>query len=232
MPRLPRFILPGVAAHIIQRGNNRGACFRETSDYLVYLMHLRELAAKMGCALHAYCLMTNHVHLLLTPPSVEACIGLMRDLGQRYVQYFNRHHGRTGSLWEGRFKSSVTESPDYVLACHQYIELNPVHARMVDEPIKYRWSSHAANIGLRADPSIEPHEDFISLGGREAYRRLFQADLAPALMDNIRRAVVGGYPLCSAAFKETVALEAPRRLERNRGGRPPKGTRPRQRSGS
>ncbi len=220
MPRLRRFVLPGVALHAIQRGNNRTVCFRETSDYLVYLMHLKDLAAKMDCAVHAYCLMTNHVHLLITPASLAACIGLMRNLGQRYAQYFNRHHGRTGTLWEGRFRSCITESPEYVLACHRYIELNPVRAGMVCNPREYRWSSHAMNAGLRPGGFVDPHPDVVAFGGTEAYARLFDDDLEPAMVQRIREAVAGGYPLCSESFKETFATQAPRRLERSRGGRP------------
>jgi putative transposase len=222
MPRLRRLILPNVAAHIIQRGNNRAACFRETSDYVVYLMHLRELAAKLQCAVHAYCLMTNHVHLLVTPPSVAACVALMRDLGPRYVQYFNRHHGRTGTLWEGRYHSSLIESPRYVLATYQYIERNPVRAGMVAAAQAYRWSSHVANIATKPDPFIEPHPDFVALGSGAEYARLFEDDLDAGMLDCIREAIAGGYPLCSGSFKQTVEAEAPRRVERSRGGRPPK----------
>lgn len=222
MPRLRRLILPGVAAHIIQRGNNRTACFRETSDYVVYLMHLRELAAKLGCAVHAYCLMTNHVHLLVTPPSIAACVALMRNLGPRYVQYFNRHHTRTGTLWEGRYHSSLVESPRYVLATYQYIERNPVRAGMVDCPQAYRWSSHAGNIATKPDPLIAPHADLAALGGSAEYARLFESDLDPGMVNCIRQAIAGGYPLCSESFKQTVEAAAPRRVERSRGGRPPK----------
>ena len=130
MPRLARFILPGVAVHIVQRGNNRAACFRRDGDYTLYLLHLRELAAALDCAVHAYCLMTNHVHMLITPPSAQACMALMRNLGQRYVQHFNRVYERTGTLWEGRYRSCVVQSAQYVLACYRYIEHNPVRARM------------------------------------------------------------------------------------------------------
>lgn len=147
MPRQPRLILPEVAVHIIQRGNNRGACFHADSDYLVYLLHLRELSSKFDCSVHAYCLMPNHVHLLLTPGSPDSCTGLMRDLGQRYVQYFNRRHRRSGTLWEGRFRSCVAESARYVLACYRYIELNPVRAGLVSDPRAYPWSSFRANVG-------------------------------------------------------------------------------------
>jgi putative transposase len=198
-----------VAVHIIQRGNNRNACFRGDSDHLVYLAHLRQLSNKYDCAVHAYCLMTNHVHLLLTPSGAEACTGLMRDLGQRYVQYFNRQHERTGTLWEGRFRSCVAESTHYVLACHRYIELNPVRAVMVDHPSGYLWSSHAANTGMRSDPLLTPHPDIEALGldpaqRYAAYRRLFDESLDAVLVQNIRDATNAGYPLASDAFKASV----------------------------
>ena len=209
MPRSLRLILPGVAVHIIQRGNNRAACFRSDSDYLVYLANLRQLSGKYDCAVHAYCLMTNHVHLLLTPPATDACTGLMRDLGQRYVQYFNREHDRSGTLWEGRFRSCMAESSRYVLACHRYIELNPVRAGMVDHPSGYLWSSYAVNIGVRSDPLLKPHPDIEALGldaanRYVAYRNLFVEQVEPVLLQNIRDATNAGYPLASDAFKANV----------------------------
>src|SRR5262245_20300651 len=121
MSRQPRLILPCVAVHIIQRGNNRGACFHEESDYLLYLANLHSLSPRLGCAVHALCLMTNHVHLLVTPSERVGCTTLMKELGQRYTQYFNRRRGRTGTLWEGRYRSCVAESALYVLACYRYI---------------------------------------------------------------------------------------------------------------
>src|SRR5580765_6629925 len=209
MPRSLRLILPGVAVHIIQRGNNRVACFRSDSDYLVYLTHLRQLSEKYDCAVHAYCLMTNHVHLLMTPSASGACTGLMRDLGQRYVQYFNREHERTGTLWEGRFRSCLAESPRYVVACHRYIELNPVRAGMVDHPSSYLWSSYAVNSGMRSDPLIFGHAEYLALATdahlREAaYRGLFDQRLEPGLQKAIRDATNGGYPLASEGFKCNV----------------------------
>ena len=209
MPRSLRLILPGVAVHIIQRGNNRAACFRSDGDYLVYLAHLRQLSDKYDCAVHAYCLMTNHVHLLLTPSADGACAGLMRDLGQRYVQYFNRQHERTGTLWEGRFRSCVAESAHYVLGCYRYIELNPVRAGMVDHPSGYLWSSFAVNGGRRSDPLITPHAEFEALAADAderypAYRRLFDTGLDPVLVLGIRNATNAGYPLASDVFKANV----------------------------
>ena len=223
MPRSLRLILPGVAVHIIQRGNNRVACFRWDSDYLVYLAHLRQLSDKYGCAVHAYRLMTNHVHLLMTPSAAEACTGLMRDLGQRYVQYFNRAHERTGTLWEGRFRSCIAEAARYVLACHRYIEHNPVRAGMVDHPSGYFWSSYAVNSGMRSDPFLRPHPDVEALGvglnnRHAAYRGLFDEHLDPVLLKSIRDATNAGYPLASDAFKANVLEPLGWKMERGKPG--------------
>jgi putative transposase len=224
MPRPSRLILPGVAAHIIQRGNNRVACFKEDSDYLMYLAHLRQLAEKYDCQVHAYCLMTNHVHLLVTPDAESACTLLMRDLGQRYVQYFNRRHGRTGTLWEGRFRSCMTESARYVLGCHRYIELNPVRAGMVQHPSYYLWSSYAVNSGMRSDPLLSPHVEFGALGldtaaCQAAYRALFDQPLDSSLLRAIRDAANGDYPLGSDSFKASLLAATGRRTDRQKAGR-------------
>jgi putative transposase len=209
MARPLRWILPGVAVHIIQRGVNRVPCFRTDADYLVYLSQLRSLSAKHGCEVHAYCLMTNHVHLLLTPHAAQSCTLLMRDLGQRYVPYFNHRHERTGTLWEGRFRSCLVESARYVLACYRYIELNPVRAGMVNDPAGHLWSSYAVNSGARADPFVSAHPEFLALSADDAkrpaaYRRLFNHAIDKALLQAIRDATNGGYPLASEAFKQRV----------------------------
>jgi putative transposase len=229
MPRQRRLILPDVAAHVIQRGNDRHACFREPTDYMVYLVTLRDLAAKHQCTVHAYCLMTNHVHLLLTPHSGEGCTGLMRDLGQRFVQYFNRRHDRTGTLWEGRFRSSVVESARYVLACYRYIELNPVRAGLVRDAADYPWSSHGVNIGQAPKTFLMPHAEFAALGSsalacESAYRRLFDIDIESTVIREIREATNGGYPLAGETFKAHLKSIAPRKVERGRAGRPSKGS--------
>lgn len=221
MPRQPRFVLSGVATHVVQRGNNRAACFLEEGDYRVYLAQLRELAKKLHCSVHAYCLMTNHVHLLLTPDSAAACAALMRDLGQRYVQYFNRRHERSGTLWEGRFRSCITESARYVFACYRYIELNPVRAGMVVHPSQYPWSSYAANCGDRPDALVSPHSVFESLG-RDNYRRLVDEAIDARLLSEIRAATNGGYPLASDGFKSAVLQPLGRKLEPGLPGRPSK----------
>ena len=137
MGRHARLIVPGVALHVYQRGNNHQDCFRDRTDRVVYRAIMRDLFATRPCALHAYCLMTNHIHLLITPENVTACALLMRDLAGCYAGYFNRRHGRSGTLWEGRFGSCVVDSPLYVLGCYRYIELNPVRAGMAGAALDY-----------------------------------------------------------------------------------------------
>lgn len=223
MARHPRLILPGVALHVVQRGNNRNACFSADGDYLTYLSHLRHLLMKYACELHAYCLMTNHVHLLLTPAGPEACAHLMRDLGRRYVRYYNRRHARTGTLWEGRFRSCLSESARYVLACYRYIELNPVRAGMVSDPGDYPWSSHAGNAGMRADPLLHPHTEYSAQADEHrarcaAYRGLFDQAFEPTMLRAIREATSGGYPLVSDAYRAHVLEPRGCRTERRKPG--------------
>ena len=227
MPRHARAVLPEVAVHIIQRGNNRSACFHREADYLVYLDHLRELSRRHGCEIHAYCLMTNHVHLLATPRTANACALLMKNLGQRYVQYVNRSRERTGTLWEGRFRSCIAQSERYVMACYRYIELNPVRAGMVAHAGDYRWSSHLANAGgVRAD-WLMPHPQYLSLGldddsRHAAYRALLESGLGAAQLHEIRAATNSGGALGDAAFRSLAARALGRRLTPGRAGRPPK----------
>jgi len=227
MPRQVRIVLPGISLHVVQRGNDRNACFRRDGDRVLYLHHLRDLAGKHVCAVHAYCLMTNHVHLLLTPSITGSASELMRDLGQRYVQYVNRTYGRTGTLWEGRFRSCVVESARYVLACYRYIELNPVRAGMVGCASEYPWSSHLSNAGLRADRLLTSHPEFVALASDEAkrhkaYREFFEHSPEPTLEDDIRVATSGGYPLGSESFKRDLALSPGQRLVPGRPGRRPR----------
>lgn len=217
MARQPRLIVPDVALHIVQRGVDRQDCFSEETDRVVYLSLLRELCAQTRCAVHAYCLMTNHVHLLLTPASPDGPSIMMRKVGQRYVPYFNRRYGRTGTLWEGRFKSCLVESARYVLGCHRYIESNPVRAAMAPSPGAYRWSSHHGNVGLAEDALLTPHVEYLALGlnapaNRTAYRGLFDVPEDPALTKAIREATNGGYPLVGDVLKRQLAKQARRTL--------------------
>jgi putative transposase len=181
MARLPRLDLPGVPQHIVQRGNNRLPCFLDDGDRLRYLTLLRDALAATGVRLHAYVLMDNPVHLLATPPAFGAIGGMMQRLGRQYVSQFNARHGRSGTLWEGRYKACLVDSERYVLACYRYIELNPVRARMVDVPARYRWSSCAANLGLRPHSGLEPHPAWRSLGPTPAER----TDRYRALLDEL-----------------------------------------------
>lgn len=227
MPRRARVLVPGVPVHVIQRGNNRSACFYADEDYRFYLQHLAEQAAKQGCAIHAYCLMTNHVHLLLTPARSESLGGLMKALGQRYVQYVNRTYHRSGTLWEGRFRSCLMQDEAYVLACYRYIELNSVRAGMVAHPAEYRWSSYRANARGETDALLSPQAVYLAQGLDEAsrwaaYRELFRFELEPGLVDEIRRATNGNFALGNARFVAEIEQALGRRVVRGKAGRPSK----------
>jgi REP-associated tyrosine transposase len=209
MPRRSRLQAAGVPVHIIQRGNNRQACFFADEDYLFFLDCLARLAKRFRCALHAYVLMTNHFHLLL---SSEFAVGpslLMKFLGQRYVQYVNRAYKRSGSLWEGRFRSSLVQTERYVLGCYRYIEMNPVRANMVKHPVEYRWSSYAANGEGKPLSWITPHGEYLALGlddgaRRAAYRALFDTELDRELLREIRVSTHGGYAIGNNRFREDI----------------------------
>ena len=219
MARHARFVVPDVALHIIQRGVDRRECFIGDSDRLVYLSNLRQLLAHKHCALHAYCLMTNHVHLLLTPPDAQSCSALMRDLGQRYVAYFNRRYDRTGTLWEGRFRSCLVDSAPYVLACYRYIERNPVRAGIVTTPAAYAWSSYGSNVGIAHDPSLVPHAEYLALGARDAYRRFCNETDDARFVEAIRDATNAGYTtLIGEELKARLAATVSRPLERAKPG--------------
>ena len=164
MARQPRFVLPGHPQHVIQRGNNRSVIFGAEEDYGFYLDRLREGCNKHGCDVHAYVLMTNHTHLLLTPHSENGIGKLMQYIGRYYVQYFNYQYRRTGTLWEGRYKATLLDSEQYLLTCYRYIELNPVRAAMVDHPREYPWSSYRFNALGEPDGVIIPHELYQQLG--------------------------------------------------------------------
>ena len=224
MPRRPRLNIAGIPWHIIQRGNNRSACFYAENDYRRYLDTLEEQAEKYDCAVHAYVLMTNHVHLLLTPARENSAALLMKHLGQRYVQYINRTYRRSGTLWEGRFRSCLTQSEEYLISCYRYIEMNPVRANMVSRPGDYRWSSYAANAEGKHDSIIKPHYEYMRLGSAEverfvAYQNLFRAHMEPERIAEIRAATNGNYALGNDRFKKEVEQMLNRRAIPGKSGR-------------
>jgi putative transposase len=204
MARLPRTKAAGYPHHVIQRGNNRQQVFVDAHDYERYLSLLHETAAAHSVAVHAYVLMTNHVHLLVTPDTEAGLSRFMQALGRRYVRAFNDRHRRTGTLWEGRFRSTVVASDRYFLACMRYIELNPVRAGLATEPAEYRWSSHPHHIGHSVDPRITDHALFWALGNtpferQSAYQQLFESTLSEQELANIRRYTNRGWALTSGS---------------------------------
>lgn len=227
MPRRARLAIAGIPWHIIQRGNNRSACFYAEEDYLRYLDTLGELSKKYTCAVHAYVLMTNHVHLLLTPKKADSAALLMKNLGQRYVQYVNCVYRRSGTLWEGRFRSCLTQSEEYVLSCYRYIELNPVRAAMVQYPREYRWSSYRGNAEGVTNDLLTPQAEYLRLGHEDevrqaAYRELFKSHIDSRRCDEIRTATNSNYALGSERFKAEIEQALDRRVTPGKNGRPAK----------
>jgi putative transposase len=228
MPRRSRLRLAGIPFHVIQRGNNHSACFYAAQDYRCYLDDLREQTQRHRVALHAYVLMTNHVHLLMTPSEADGISQVMKFLGQRYVQYVNRTHRRCGTLWEGRFRSCLVDSEEYLLICHRYIEANPVRAGMVDHPGDYPWSSYRSNAHGEPADLLSLHPAIAALGRtpaerHAAYRELFRDELGPKLIDQIRTMTNGGFALGSERFQKQIAETLNRPVVRQKRGPKPKG---------
>jgi putative transposase len=227
LPRMPRIVLAGQAHHVIQRGNNRQAVFFADEDRRVFLDKLGEALAKEGCALHAYVLMTNHIHLLVTPDRDEGIGRLLQSVGRSYVGYVNRTYQRTGTLFEGRFKSTIVDAEDYVLACYRYIEANPLRAKMVGRAGEYRWSSHGRNAEGRPDPLVREHEVYRSLGRAaearaQAYRQIFDEGLSEEFLTTLRDATQRGWVPGRDRFRQEVEEALGRRLSPPVRGRPRK----------
>ena len=200
MSRTARVVIPDVSLHIVHRGHDRVDCFFDEADYLAYLDALRGYAPRFACSVHAYCLMTNHVHLLVTPHAPDACAQLMKHLAQRHSHRINAKRERTGTLWEGRFYSALVPTETYALNCYRYIEGNPVKPAMVAHPAQYRWSSYHANIGAARDDSLTPHPAYLALGSdaahqATAYAELSKTPLEAAELDEIRKATRNGYAI-------------------------------------
>jgi len=191
MARPPRSDLAGIPQHVVQRGNNRLPCFLDDEDRQRYLQCLRQALSRFGCQLHAYVLMSNHIHMLLTPHERGAVSRMMHAFARNYAGLFNGRHGRTGTLWEGRYKACLVDSGSYFLACSRYIELNPVRAWMVSQPDDHPWSSYGANAAGRVDPLLTPHPEYLALGSdpiarASSYRALFADALPDELVGEIR----------------------------------------------
>lgn len=213
VPRVPRIILPGVPLHITQRGVNRCATFLTADDFAFYRWVLGEASRAADCAVHAYALMTNHVHLLLTPADADGPASMMRSLGMRYVRYFNDRYHRTGTLWEGRYRSALVDSSTYLFSCYRYIELNPVTAGLAGAPDQYEWSSHARNTGCGDDPIITPHPHYLTLAASraacaKAYAALFAVPLEERVVAALRASRRGRAKLHPGTYERVAAAMA------------------------
>lgn len=216
MARLPRYVLPGQPQHVIQRGNNREPIFCGEADYRFYLEKLGIACQKHACNLHAYVLMTNHVHLLITPQVANGIGKVMQMLGRYYVQYFNYTYERTGTLWEGRYRATLLDSEQYLLTCMRYIELNPVRAGMVEHPRDYPWSSYHDNALGHEDERLVPHELYRRLGAtakerQAAYRALFRCHITARTLEDLREATNKAWILGNDRFRARVESQLNRR---------------------
>lgn len=209
MARRLRIVLPGQPLHVIQRGNNRTRVFQHDRDHHFYLRCCTAARERYRCDIHAYVLMSNHVHFLLTPRRQGDVSGFMQTLGRRYVRYFNDVHGRSGTLWEGRFKSALIDCAHYLWSCYRYIELNPVRAGLVADPAAYRWSSYRCNALGRLDPLVTPHPAYLMSGidtqARCAYyRNLFEDPLPNDHIGLLRSATLSGAVVGSEEFVRLI----------------------------
>ncbi|ELX10277.1 transposase [Janthinobacterium sp. HH01] len=200
MPRRARLLLPGVPLHVIQRGHDRQRCFLLDEDFEAYRQWLRDEALANHCLVHAYVLMGNHIHLLISVEDARELAAMMKGVAQRYAQYFNLRHRRSGAVWDGRYKSCLVQTEEYFLICQRYIELNPVRAGIVRFPGNYRWSSYRANAEGRVDSLLTAHSIYLRLGlteseRRQAYMRLFHKGLTVEQIEKVRSAGNSGMPL-------------------------------------
>jgi putative transposase len=222
-----RIHIDGLPLHIVQRGHNRAACFFDDQDRLAYLGWLHEALERERCSLHAYVLMTNHLHLLLTPEQANCVPQVLISVGRRYVQYINHSYGRTGTLWDGRYKSSLVQAETYLLLCQRYIEQNPVRAGMVADPADYRWSSYRANALGASDTLLSPHSLYLALGAdgnarRATYRELFRGALDEKPLSDLRLALNQDQPIGNDRFYREIEAMTGRWRELRRRGRPRK----------
>ncbi len=225
MPRKPRFFLPDIPVHIVQRGHSQEPVFFEDNDYRAYLGWLAEAATRYECAIHAYVLMTNHIHILATPKDKHSISLMMQYIGRRYVPYINASYGTSGTIWEGRYKASLIHDEQYLLTCMRYIELNPIRAELTKSPGYYRWSSYRANAQGKEDKLLTTHPLYLSLGKTnasrlEGYKALFKAHIDEEDLKDIRAAWQTGTPLGNDYFKEKIERKLNSKVGQARRGRP------------
>jgi len=226
MARLARLTVPGYPHHIIQRGNNRQPIFSDSSDYELLLAIIHENAREFGVAIHAYVLMSNHFHLLATPETAEGIPRMMQAVGRRYVRLYNQKRARTGTLWEGRYKSTIIQAERYLLACMVYIDLNPVRAGLVADPRSYPWSSHGYYVGMRLDKLITPHPLYWELGNTPfardaAYAELVASGLSARQVQQLSQSALKGWALGEADYVADLQRRTVRRVTKGQAGRPP-----------
>jgi putative transposase len=225
MARHPRLALPGYPHHVIQRGNNRQPIVLDEADRkMLYSLWLEE-SQRHKVAVNAYVLLDNHFHLLLTPPSEEAMSLMMQSVGRSYVRYFNKRHNRTGTLWEGRYKSSVLDSEAYLLTCMSYIDLNPVRAGLVEAPENFNWSSYKHLIGQKIDKLVTPHALYWGLGNtpfsREAaYAEFVSSGLSATIQKDLTESVLKGRVVGRPEFLKTLQKKTQRPILPQKAGRP------------
>jgi putative transposase len=224
MPRRARMYISGLPYHVVQRGNNREACFLEPENYQFYLELWQQMSQRYGVQVHAYCLMTNHIHFLATPEKSCSLSNTLKVVGSRYAYYFNKNYGRSGTLWEGRHKSSLVQTNRYLLTCYRYIEMNPVRAEMVKRPEEYKWSSYGVNAW--GDTGwISPHDEYLALGKERhdrlcAYRALFQTELSEFDLNEVRKSVHYCQPFGDDRFKLQIESKYGIKLGQTKRGRP------------
>ena len=225
MARLPRLTLAGYPHHVILRGNNRQAIFKDSADMQRLLDLLQTHAKEQGVKVHAYVLMSNHLHLLLTPLQNDSLPKMMQAVGRSYVLYFNKRHGRSGTLWEGRYRSSLIQTERYFLACMAYIDLNPVRAGMVAHAADYGWSSHGHYIGRQNEAWLTPHPLYWDMGNtpfaREAaYAAMVQAGVNQEQQQALTFSALSGWALGEKSFVQGLQKQTTRRVNRAKAGRP------------
>lgn len=220
MARLSHYAVSGQPQHVIQRGSSRLALFAADADYRCFIDCLKSACQRYGCRIHAHVLMPDHVHLLITPESKLGIGKVIQSVGRRYVQYFNFNgaYGRTGTLWEGRYKATLIDTESYLLTCYRYIDLNPVRACLVEHPVQYRWSSYRANALGEADQLVTPHAQYLDLGAdspihQTAYRDILKDEIGDCTLRDIRQATNKGWALGDTRFYNAIANLLNRRAQ-------------------